>query len=180
MNQVYSSITLLYCFIKTICPSSFQDARKKCTSYSLFLLSLIEDDGFTAELVSEHYPGLQQCIDGDNAHTCGTYVCCEGENEFTVYNQVGPFLESGNVLYKKRLNASLPHTKMSLPKRTDEDGTEVDSRLRCVVCCEKCLKDTCGVPAARVPEKHSLVVRVNGETVEPDKDDNLRSGMCEL
>ena len=116
--------------------------------------------------MSDYYPGLQQYIDGDNAHTCGSNVRREGDNEFTLYNQIGPFLESGNVLYKNRLNTTLPHAKIMIPKRTDKDGEEVpDSRLCCVVCCEKCLHNKCDVSA--VPEQN-LVVRVNGEIVKPD------------
>ena len=57
------------------------------------------------------------------------------------YNVISKYLDKSNVLFKSRLDKSLPHALSSNPNFVaNNDGVHRRERLHCILCCYKCMK----------------------------------------
>ena len=125
-----------------------QKARQKIT-YTKFLFYLKNSDCFCEESMKKFFPGLKELINHGNPNaTSGstassTEQVLEGRVVFqgldarvgSSYNRIELCLQPNTPEYSLRLDTSKPHTSVSMPKGAKQ--------VRCVLCCEWCIKNTC-------------------------------------
>merc|ERR1712176_1122886 len=125
---------------------ALQTSRAGIISFNAFLYQLCEgDDKINADTMRLLYPGLGETIDGGPIqHSISTSSGSESidhpqRSKYGFYLRIQHFLDPTNRLYKTRLDKSLCHKPVKVPLGEGQK----DGRTRCILCCEKCIKNVC-------------------------------------